>query len=170
MTTLYTIGYEGRGTAERIEPGHSALEPRYAATGIAGLIRALEERYITTLIDVRHRPRSRNPQFNAGSLDLALSQAGISYTHMPQLGIPLQFRSGDRWQVLNEYEWRIRADAPVLDRFDVLRTWGSMALMCVESDYLQCHRSRLARILSERYGCEVVHIPTTRASEEDVEP
>lgn len=172
MTTLYTIGYEGRGTAQRIEPGHSALESRYAATGIAGLIRALEEHYIDTLIDVRHRPLSHNSQFSKSALDLSLMQAGIEYRHLPQFGIPSQFRSGDRWQVLNNYECRMRACRD-LSEFQGLEaefqgTGGNTAIMCVEADHHQCHRARLARVLADRYGYEVVHIPTTRAVEEDV--
>lgn len=166
MTTLYTIGYEGRGTAQRIEPGHSAMEPRYAATGIASLIRALEERYIDTLVDVRRNPVSRNPQFIKAPLSLALLQAGIEYQHFPQLGISAAARNhGERQSVLDSYERRIRTH-PWFGPFKGLD--GATAIMCVEADPEQCHRSRLARVLADRYGYEVVHIPTTRASEEDI--
>ena len=42
---------------------------------------------IHTLVDIRTIPRSRwNPQFNRTTLEKSLSQAGISYIHVPGLG------------------------------------------------------------------------------------
>jgi hypothetical protein len=67
MRTIFTIGHSTRPIAE--------------------FVALLRQAAIDLLVDVRSIPRSRtNPQFNAGALQEALIDTGITYRHLPALG------------------------------------------------------------------------------------
>lgn len=146
MATLYTIGHSTRPLAELIE--------------------ALRAHEIRTLADIRAFPMSRRlPQFNRDSLAETLPAAGIRYVWTKALG-------GYRKKILDESpnialrndSFRNYADYMLTAEFEGavdelvrLAEETSIAYMCAERVYFQCHRMLVSDWL-ESHGHEVLHI------------
>ena len=133
---------------------------------------------VTLLLDVRQRRGVRGPEYawaNAKRLQAALEEAGVGYTHHPELAPTtelrrLQYAEDERHGVGK----RSRAElAPayregylteILDRADLdevvaeLPEGGAAALFCVERDPEACHRSLVAERIAERYAIPVEHL------------
>ncbi len=117
---------------------------------------------IEQVMDVRSAPRSRwVPHFNPDRLELILEKAGIDYAYA---GGELGGRPMDR--ALYDSDGSVSYErVATCDDFDqgiarVLRAADErrVALMCMERDPLDCHRTLLvARALAER-GVAVEHI------------
>jgi uncharacterized protein (DUF488 family) len=132
------------------------------------LLSMLADAGIVLLADVRAIPRSRrNPQFDAADLAASLQQAGIAYHHMPALGGRRGAQQLGRpspnglWR---EPAFRNYADYALTAPFQAglsalitLAAGGSLAVMCAEAAWTQCHR----RIITDHLlaaGHEVVHL------------
>src|SRR5262245_17076311 len=71
---FFTLGYTGRKTIEIID--------------------ALKKHGVRTLIDIRHNPVSMyRPELSKNNLANLLHENGISYVHVPQLGVPRDIRA-----------------------------------------------------------------------------
>lgn len=146
MPTLYTIGHSTRSIDELIEVLHT--------------------HEIKTLVDIRAFPMSRRlPQFNRESLDQSLSEAGIHYLWMKDLG-------GYRKRILAESpnialrndSFRNYADHMLTPEFEraivaliLLAEEQRTAYMCAERVYFHCHRMLVSDWLVA-HGHEVLHI------------
>jgi uncharacterized protein (DUF488 family) len=121
---------------------------------------------VNAVADIRKNPASRfNPQFNAKPLTKALDAAGILYRHVPALG---GMRSaGDEpspnthWQV---GAFRNYADYAMTSGFReglrevmALAEHHTVAIMCAEADWHQCHRRIVTDYLLAA-GIDVHHI------------
>lgn len=133
---LYTIGYEGRSQ-------HDLLE-RLRAAGVR------------CLIDVRRNAVSRKRGFSKKALEAACVQYGLRYIHIPQLGISSEMRKhyladGRYDQLLAFYTRRIlpAAGAEIAQVVEMAKAVPCV-LMCFESEPERCHRSWLARRVSEQ--------------------
>ncbi len=133
---FFTIGYTGRKTPE--------------------LVYTLQSNGVRTLVDIRHNPVSMyRPELSKANLAQLLEDSGISYVHIPQLGVPRDIRakaieSGTRDAI---WEW--------YDRFIVEPFFGRnldffmngfehpCALMCTELDPQECHRHRISLALEQ---------------------
>lgn len=141
--------------------GHSTQE-------LAQLIGTLRWHGITTLVDVRSYPGSRrHPQFNLGSLEHTIPDAGIRYVHIPDLGGRRHTHAAD--PALNaawtNTSFRSYADWTLTDVFtrgletlfeEADRT-RRLAFMCSEATPWRCHRSIISTILTA-HGHQVHHI------------
>jgi uncharacterized protein (DUF488 family) len=120
---------------------------------------------VKCLADVRTVPRSRhNPQFNGDQLAHSLREAGISYSHLSELG---GFRHARRDSINNG--WRnagFRGYADYMQTSDFENALGALigraqkcrtAIMCAEAVPWRCHRSLIADALVVR-GVKVVEI------------
>ena len=121
----------------------------------------LRQHNVTAVADVRSAPYSRfNPQFNRDALASALHAEGIQYVY---LGRELGGRSGDPRCYKNgriRYE-RVRKTKPF--RIGLLRVVDGaarhrIALMCVEKEPLDCHRTLMVSPALDEKGVEVAHI------------
>ena len=148
MRTIFTIGHSTRPIAE--------------------FVALLRQAAIDLLVDVRSIPRSRtNPQFNAGALQEALIDTGITYRHLPALG-GLRQRTREAMPSPNTL-WRVAAfrnyaDYAATDAFrmglDELRALARdncCAIMCAEAVWWRCHRRIIADYLLAE-GVPVAHI------------
>jgi uncharacterized protein (DUF488 family) len=143
----------------------------------ASFVRALEEAQVTLLLDVRQRRGVRGGEYawaNARRLEAALAEAGIAYSHLPELAPTtemrqLQYREderrgeGKRSRTELAPEYVSRYTEQVLDRVDlepIVRFVGRQraALLCVERDPAACHRSLIAARLERELGGEVTHL------------
>jgi uncharacterized protein (DUF488 family) len=133
---VYTVGYEG--------------------LMLDGLLDLLLRNGIKQLVDVRCNPVARRFGFHKSTLERHCKDVGLTYVHLPALGIPSSWRqdlvdSAAYGHLFARYETEI---LPVNDNWiDVvcrLVRETPSALMCMEADARCCHRTRLARLVAER--------------------
>jgi uncharacterized protein (DUF488 family) len=126
---------------------------------------------------VRQRRGVRGSEYawaNARRLEAALEDAGIAYSHLPELAPTtemrqLQYREderrgeGKRSRTVLAPEYAHRYTEEVLDRVDlapIVKFVGNnrAALLCVERDPEACHRSLIAAELERDFGARVSHL------------
>lgn len=145
MTRLWTIGYE------RLLP-----EPLVAELEAAGVRR---------VIDVRFRPQSRRPGMSKTRLAALLAERGIAYEHRRALGTPADLRALYRAGRVAEAAaaYRVHVEATAGGELDALAgelTSGPpTALLCLEANPTECHRSVIVESLrARRPGLRLVHL------------
>ena len=127
----------------------------------------LQAHAVTILVDIRTVPKSRrHPHFAKDALAAFLGSHGIRYVHLPALGglrKPQRDSPNGAWQ--ND-SFRGYADhmqtaefAQGIDELLALSQGGTVAVMCAEAKWWQCHRQLVADALTAR-GVEVRHIMT----------
>ncbi len=141
-------------------------------------LKQLRRADVGLLLDVRQRRGVRGPEYawaNSRRLQAALTDAGIAYEHHPELAPTtelrqLQYAEDDRQGVGKRSrrelaaEYTRRYTTEILDRADlepivsVVSTAGAAALLCVERDPEACHRSLIARRLTEEYRVTFDHL------------
>jgi uncharacterized protein (DUF488 family) len=143
--TTWTIGHSTRSLDEFLE--------------------LLRENEIHAIADVRRFPASRRyPHFNEAALQAALSENGIEYLWLPQLGgrrKPAADSPNTAWR--NE-AFRGYADYLSTDEFAqgladlmTLAERRRTAIMCAEAVWWRCHRAIISDVLLSR-GHRVMHI------------
>lgn len=131
---LFTIGYEGVSLEQYINK----------------LI--LEDVHV--LCDVRKNAYSQKYGFSKSQLQKACEGVGITYIHVPNLGIDSEKRQtlytqADYDKLFAEYEMTtLKTNKQALSYvIDVLRRNKRIALTCFEKDPKQCHRNRVANAI-----------------------
>ena len=144
---LFTIGYEGKS--------------------IAAFVDALIDNRILALVDVRHNPLSRKPGFSKTAFRSHLENSGIDYYHIPQLGIPSQYRRNlgteESYRALFEYYDReiLSVNILFIEKIkELLAQYQRLAITCFEADYHNCHRHRITHFMSQDAASdiEIVHL------------
>lgn len=137
MISIFTIGYEG--------------------TDIDRFSRTLRIVGVELLIDVRAVALSRKRGFSKNALRSRLSEEGIAYQHMIELGDPKPGREAARAGRYDEFR-RIYithlASAPRIDALNELARLAAekvTCIMCFERDPLTCHRSIVGDGLRTHY-------------------
>jgi uncharacterized protein (DUF488 family) len=150
-----------------------------ATIGVYGFDResflaALRAAEVELLLDVRQRRGVRGAEYawaNAARLQSALSEAGISYTHLKELAPTTELREaqyrederrgeGKRSRTELAPEYARRYTEEILDPLDLgpIVKWigaSRAALLCVERDPEACHRSLIAERLRQDWGFKV---------------
>ncbi|MBM3499433.1 MAG: DUF488 domain-containing protein [Armatimonadetes bacterium] len=150
-------------------PTRRMAAPRTFTVGYAGrnldeFLSLLLEAELAGVVDVRHTPASRVYGFAGSTLAKHLDRLGLRYVACPGLGIPRAQRTGSdspaaRQALLAAYERRIReGETELLDEVSSQMAERPLALVCMESDPLTCHRSVLAALVSARTGLPVEHL------------
>jgi uncharacterized protein (DUF488 family) len=141
-------------------------------------LRRLRDADVRQLLDVRQRRGVRGSGYawaNSLRLQAALLRARIAYEHHPELAPTtelrrLQYAEDDRRGVGKRSrrelaaEYTRRYTAEILDRADLtpivarLPSGGTAALLCVELDPEACHRSLIARRLTEQHDVTIGHL------------
>jgi uncharacterized protein (DUF488 family) len=155
---------------------------QFATIGVYGFdgpafIRALQEAEVGIVLDVRQRRGVRGSEYawaNAKRLQAALAEAGIGYSHLPELAPTTEMRQlqyqederrgegkRSRSELAPAYVESYTQD--VLDQVDlepIVRFVGHQraALLCVERDPEACHRSLIAARLEQQLEIEVPHL------------
>ena len=149
MATLYTIGHSTRPLDE--------------------FIAVLQAHSIQTLVDIRSFPMSRRlPHFNREALEKTLTDAGIRYIWLKDLGGRRKKIRDDSPNVaLRNDSFRNYADYMLTEEFDrgaakliELAEQSRTAYMCAERVYFRCHRMLVSDWLTA-HGHEVLHIDGT---------
>ena len=140
-------------------------------------LRCLQGARISLLLDVRQRRGVRGSEYawaNASRLEAALAEAGIAYSHLPELAPTtemrrLQYREderrgeGKRSRTELAPEYVRRYEEEILDQVDlepIVKWVGAKraTLLCVEKDAEACHRSLIAKRLQREFGLDVTHL------------
>lgn len=129
------------------------------------LIDLLHENRIQSLVDIRRYPASRrHPQFNRDALESTIPKALIQYSWLPALGGRRAARKDSHNTAWRNAGFRGYADYMETEPFEKAITSlladareRSIAIMCAEQAWQQCHRGLSSDYLKVR-GVEVVHI------------
>lgn len=141
-------------------------------------LQRLRQADVRLLLDVRQRRGVRGPEYawaNSLRLQAALAEAGIGYEHRPELTPTTELRRvqyaeddrqgvGKRTRRVLAAEYARRYTTEILDHADLttivaaLPSGGATALLCVESDPEACHRSLIARRMTEEHHVTVEHL------------
>lgn len=119
---------------------------------------------IDRLIDVRSNPTARRFGFHKSTLQRLLSRLGREYRHFGELGIKSEVRqlfdgAEERGKLLDRYE-RLTLEserAAIAQVANLVRERPSV-LVCREADPTSCHRSRLAKPVSELTELPIIHL------------
>jgi|LSQX01.2.fsa_nt_gb uncharacterized protein (DUF488 family) len=159
-----TIAHELLNTAELetvVRQKKKYNEPQLFTIGYEGITL---ETYINKLIindvhvlcDVRKNAYSQKYGFSKSQLQKACEGVGISYIHMPELGINSDKRQhlisqNDYDLLFEDYEKNtLQNNSNALLRIkEILKKEKRVALTCFEKNPLQCHRSRIANALMQ---------------------
>ena len=140
----------------------------HSTRSIEDFVAALQAAGVDMVADIRRFPKSRRyPHFNDDNLAPALAAVGIAYRHFPQLG----GRRGKRadGQASPNTLWRQEpfrnyADyaetaefRSAFDQLAALTRSHTVAIMCAEAVWWQCHRRIVADYLLAS-GLPVEHI------------
>lgn len=161
---------------------HTVWVPTIATIGVYGFdldsfLGALRGAEVELLLDVRQRRGVRGSEYawaNAKRLQAALEEAGIAYSHLPELAPTTEMREaqyredarlgeGKRSRTHLAPEFASRYTSEILDQVDLepIVNWigaGRAALMCVERDPEACHRSLIAARLAREFGFAVADL------------
>ena len=140
-TGIVTLGYEGRKLDQ--------------------FLLILKRNNVCRLIDVRNNPFSMKRGYSKNQLAQALETIGVSYLHLPELGIESRRRRNltkdGLIALFQNYEWELDSKGNILDRIKELAKKEKVALMCFEADVADCHRGVIARRLRND-GIDVIDL------------
>jgi len=107
---------------------------------------------IKTIVDIRSIPYGRRKQWNRDELANTCDNFNISYVYRGKtLGFPREFWGVEEWQA--KYCELIEKDIDKIVQ-DLRSLEQPIALLCVEKDYDDCHRSVLAKAI-EKFDSEI---------------
>jgi len=141
MQQIFTIGYEGRTILE--------------------VMRILESNNIRCLVDVREYPNSRKRGFSKSQLQAALTERGIRYLHMKELGTPKEIRqelrlTGDYEGFFRKYRSHLKQQDGIQERLLGLLDGGPLCFLCYERSAARCHRSAVVDFIKQLHQRPVV--------------
>lgn len=145
--------------------GHSTLD-------IEPFIGLLKSYDVKVLVDVRAFPMSRRlKHFNKDQLDKSLTENGISYIHLPELGGRRRYDPSQP-----DYGWRHRSFAAYAQYMQTpefeeatsklanIADKEPTAIMCAEKLWWKCHRRMISDHFADK-GWDVVHILETNKAD-----
>lgn len=139
---LFTIGYEG--------------------ISLETYLNKLLINDVRLLCDVRKNSMSMKYGFSKSQLRHACEQVGITFKHIPELGIESNKRKelnnlADYEKLFDEYEnSTLIKNHEYLEALGVLiQDYERIAITCFESSYKMCHRGRITKVLKEQPNWQV---------------
>lgn len=132
----------------------------YEGVTLDEFIQTLKNREATVLVDVRLNPISRKKGFSKTKLSEALSQHGIRYVHLRELGNPKENRDGfwdtytPAWEAAREnYRFMLDSEAAreALTYIEELAlVEPAVGLMCFERAECNCHRDVILQRIKQQ--------------------
>lgn len=142
---MFTLGYEKRNVQEFIE--------------------ILKEANVQTLVDVRETAWSYKRDFCKTKFKNALSDAGIDYIHLKELGNPKEIRRSGVTSVsiLKKYRRYLKdTSAGIPELLTLLESSKqekkNICLTCYEKDHRDCHRSIISEHVFGKVTGKIVHL------------
>ena len=128
----------------------------YAGRTLADFLDALVDAGVDRVVDIRALPLSRRKGFSKTALGDALAQKGIEYVHLRSAGNPYRDKKNDIERCLAMYAGHLDENPMVLDEVDAALDGHRAALLCVEAEACECHRSVIVDRLQGRHPRRVV--------------
>ena len=150
-----------------VEKASCLFTTGYEGLSIDAFLNKLIRHNIHAIIDVRKNPLSMKYGFSKMRLKSFLGKVGISYYHLPGLGIPSELRANldtpeDYRSLFELYKNQILAkQTTCLEEVQSLtEAVKRAALLCFESDHDLCHRGKIAEHFqnSKRFAAAIRHI------------
>lgn len=122
---------------------------------------------ISAVVDVRNNPQSMKYGFAKKTLSYSIESAGMRYFHIPELGVPSEFRKDlstpKSYEMLFEqYEAHMLPKQAIAVRhlLSILAEHKRIALTCFEANHLFCHRHKLVNHLKKdkAFKISIVHL------------
>ncbi|QDK82754.1 DUF488 domain-containing protein [Spirosoma sp. KCTC 42546] len=144
---LFTIGYEG--------------------ITIEAYFNKLIRNNVKVLCDVRRNALSQKMGFSKTTLNSVCTSLGIKYIHIPNLGIPSEKRQNLKTQkdydvLFAEFEniYLVNQTDNLYGILSLLDKYSRVALTCFEAAPCQCHRSKVAKAITElpEWSYELKHL------------
>jgi uncharacterized protein (DUF488 family) len=140
---------------------------------IEEFIEMLQSFDIKTLADIRSYPGSRRyPQYNKETLRTTLTEIGIDYIHLKELGgrrkpLPDSINNGWRLAAFRGYADYMETDSfkNGIKELENIAGKSRTAYMCSEAKWWSCHRSLVSDYLKLN-GWKVMHIMGILKAEE----
>jgi uncharacterized protein (DUF488 family) len=136
----------------------------YEKSSIDDFVSRLADAKIEMLVDVRELPLSRKKGFSKKGLNAAVSEAGIDYLHVKELGDPKPGRDAARAgnhdlfvEIFTQHMESVAAQSALSELADIVRG-KRVCLTCFERHHEGCHRKIVAERLSALVGVPVEHI------------
>ena len=125
IATMFSVGYEGRTLGD--------------------FLQAIANHRVDVLVDVRLTPLSRKRGFSKTALSAALSDRGIDYLHLRELGNPKENRAAFQGPAVASGRRRYlkhlnNGSRHAYEELVELAFTRRVALLCVERDDRRCHR------------------------------
>lgn len=144
----------------RLKTEHQVVGWGYEGKTPGDLVAFAQHWHAKTVVDIRLNPVSRKPGFSKRRLNEVLTEAGLVYAHMPELGNPRDNRAGfadttgavgraARERFIDEV-LDASAGQRALKALRELAASGSAVLLCYEHDEPCCHRALVLDALAER--------------------
>ncbi|NKB43292.1 MAG: DUF488 family protein [Alphaproteobacteria bacterium] len=144
MSQLHTIGYEG--------------------AHLDDFIATLKNAEVEVLIDIRDFPGSRKKGFSKTALALALSEVGVNYIHLRDLGDPKPGREAARRgdyrafeRIFRNHLAREESQEALVEAVNIAKEFRS-SLLCYERDHSGCHRSIVAEAMASHVPFRIEHL------------
>lgn len=139
LPRLFTLGYEGLSVEQYLN--------------------RLLTNAVSVLCDVRRNAMSMKYGFSKRTLEQACEGVGITYVHLPKLGVDSADRKHLRSRTDYDALFRDYRNTTLVENQDALETiadltrdYGRVGLTCFEADHTQCHRSCVADALHAESG------------------
>ncbi len=156
----FTVNSRRKKLAERKVADPKVYTAGYEGLQIDGFLNLLVQRGIERLIDVRSNPVARRFGFHRSTLARLCGLLGIEYQHQQTLGIRSELRRSLETDMDYERLFEHYSETTLLDEqhcveivAEEVRSKASV-LVCMEANPARCHRSFLARNISE-----MTHLP-----------
>lgn len=136
----------------------------YQGTDFVAFRSTLRDAGVRTVIDVRAVALSRRPEFTGRALAAGLSETGIAYVHLPDLGNPPEGRAaaaegqGEAFMEIYRRHLESAGARAALAEAARIAGPGAACLMCMERDAQSCHRRMTAVAVAELCGLKVRHL------------
>ena len=155
-------GHPGRKGSRKVKANKVIHSIGYEGMDLSAFVQTLKTARVEQLIDVREIPFSFKRGFSKTPLSSALSEVGIGYTHIKELGTDKRSRheyrqTGDRDRLLDEFKEKLGNNMESYELLTSLARSQRSTIMCFEKDHNVCHRQVIEEELVDD-GFEVKHL------------
>ncbi len=160
----YTFNSEIRKLAKRPKAKQKVFTAGYEGRSVDSFLNLLLQTGIRQVVDVRMNPIARRYGFHRSTLNRLCGKLGISYEHIPALGIRSDKRQsldtpGARDRLFKDYEaTTLKKESQSIGAVVEFVKKTPSVLVCMEANHTCCHRSRLANVVAKRANLPVEHL------------
>lgn len=160
----FTINSEIRKLQSAVKAKKAIFTAGYEGLSIDGFLDMLSVNGVEQIVDVRRNPIARRYGFHKSTLCRLAGNLGISYQHVPDLGIESNLRKdlvdqSDYDRLFDLYEQTtLQSSVNSIQQVADFCLEKASVLVCMEREHCSCHRGRLAPFVARLTGLPVEHL------------